>query len=59
MTVHELRLLSEQLVSSDGSEYLLVIVDEDDEVYTITDITVDHARKALILHTNTTPLDMR
>jgi hypothetical protein len=59
MSVRELLTYAQHVAANGGLDFLVLIRDEDNEVYTIADIAMDAEHEALILVTDTRPLELR
>ena len=60
MSIQELATLLQMAMEQErGAHYLVVVVDEDEEVYTITDADIIPEQEVIVLRVDTRPLELR
>jgi hypothetical protein len=59
MSVQELFVLLQSLIARGNGDYLILIQDEDDEVYPLQDATIHHAQDVVLLQLDTRPMELR
>ena len=59
MTVREILSLLHAVVENGGIDYLLLLEDEDEEIYTFTGVEVDSEHESVLLQVDTRPMELR
>jgi hypothetical protein len=59
MGIPELARLLQIARNQGGTGYLVVVVDEDEDVYTITDAYLDTKRGVVVLRVDSRPMELR